>query len=240
MDRFGNLYIADQYHGLIRKVDTNGTISTIAGVGSNESFSGDGGPATNAELWLKNDPSDIGPAQIAMDGAGNVYFTDVLNQRVRRIDTDGIITTVAGNGSEISSGDGGPATSASLSFPEGVAIGVDGSLFIADYTGMRIRRVVLPHPVSEVATPIGSEVVLASTVSLPDGTATASVQVTFDICTDRRYDGPRCGGNANRRCDAVPSRLQSRAAPNLLRGQHNSNFRRSSTSMLFVAGGPLR
>ena len=100
-DALGNLYIADVVNSVIRKVDTAGNITTVAGNGT-AGFSGDGGPATAAEL--------NGPFGVVPDSAGNLYIQDTLNARIRRVDaTTGIITTIAGNGTSGLAGDGGPA-----------------------------------------------------------------------------------------------------------------------------------
>jgi sugar lactone lactonase YvrE len=131
-DRFGNLYIVDTINNRVRRVDTGGRITTIAGTGS-AGFSGDGGPALSARLDT--------PHGIAVDGAGNVYIADPPNHRIRKVDTGGRITTVAGNGSSGYNGDGIPATSARLNSPKGVEIGPDGLLYIADNNNHRVRRV---------------------------------------------------------------------------------------------------
>ena len=133
LDAGGNLFIADTNNQRIRRVDaTTGIITTIAGSGS-ESFGGDGGPATDAGL---NSPNGV-----ALDAAGNLFIADSDNVRIRRVDAEsGIITTVAGNGSVIFSGDGGPATSAGMS-TDGVALDAAGNFFIADSRANRIRRV---------------------------------------------------------------------------------------------------
>jgi uncharacterized protein (TIGR03437 family) len=130
VDSAGNLYIADEHNNRIRKV-AGGIITTIAGNGS-EGFSGDGGPATSATLEL--------PFGVAVDSAGNLYIADFENSRIRKV-SGGTITTVAGNGSVGFSGDGGPATSASLAFPAGVAVDSAGNLYIADSDNNRIRKV---------------------------------------------------------------------------------------------------
>jgi streptogramin lyase len=110
-----------------------GIITTVAGNGV-QGFSGDGGPATSASLRS--------PEGVAVDGSGNVFIADTGNQRIRRVDAaTGIITTVAGNGVQGFSGDGGPATSASLSRPFGVAADSFGNLFTADTENQRIRQV---------------------------------------------------------------------------------------------------
>ena len=134
VDSNGNYFIADYGNNRVRKVDTNGIINTIAGNGT-AGFSGDGGPATNASL---NHPSGI---RIL---GGNLFIADSSNQRIRKIDQNGTITTVAGNGVAGFSGDGGPATSASLNFPFAVALSPTGNLFIADNQNSRIREVTFP------------------------------------------------------------------------------------------------
>lgn len=107
-------------------------ITTVAGTGAN-GFSGDGGPATAAALgWVKD---------VAVGPDGSLYIADATNYRVRRVGPDGVITTVAGNGVDLFLGDGGPATLAGLSYPDQVAVGPDGSLFIGDSRANRIRRV---------------------------------------------------------------------------------------------------
>ena len=133
-DADGNIYIPDTENHRIRKVDTEGIITTFAGTGE-EGFSGDGGPATEAELnW---------PTGVAVDDAGNLYIADRNNERVRRVDPEGIITTFAGTGEwgYDSDEDGGPAASALLNWPTGLALDVDGNLYIADEYNNRIRRV---------------------------------------------------------------------------------------------------
>jgi sugar lactone lactonase YvrE len=132
VDRAGNMYIIDTGNHRARRVDTAGRITTIAGTGT-AGFSGDGGPATSARLNT--------PHGIAVDGAGNVYIADPPNQRIRKVDTSGRITTVAGNGSSGYNGDGIPATSARLNYPKGVEIGPDGLLYIADNNNHRVRKV---------------------------------------------------------------------------------------------------
>ena len=135
LDANGNLYIADQLNQRIRRVGPDGIITTVAGNGS-PSFSGDGGPATQAALLL--------PRSVAAASDGNLYFR--VKDRIRRVGPDGIINTVAGNGTEGFRGDGGPANQASLFEPEGVAVSPDGSLYIADSDNNRIRRVSPPLP----------------------------------------------------------------------------------------------
>ena len=132
LDTAGNLYIADQNNHRIRKVSLDGMISTVAGTGV-AGFSGDDGPATSAQL--------NSPPGVAVDSVGNLYIADRLNQRIRKVSPEGIITTVAGSGDEDFSGDGGLATNASLNFPNRVTVDAAGNLYIADTTNLRIRKV---------------------------------------------------------------------------------------------------
>jgi sugar lactone lactonase YvrE len=129
VDASGNLYIGDGNR--IRKVDTSGIIHTIAGTGE-AGFSGDGGPATAARIDHVSG--------IAVDDAGNVYFIDQGNARVRRIDASGSITTIAGNGKDGYSGDGGSATDARINEAEHLWVDA-GAVYIADTYNRRIRRV---------------------------------------------------------------------------------------------------
>ena len=132
VDAVGNLYIADGSNQRIRKVSTDGMITTVAGNGS-YGYSGDGGPATSAQLAY--------PTGVAVDAAGNLYISDNGNQRIRKVTANGTITTVAGNGSSGYSGDGGTATSAQLGAPMNVALDAAGNLFIAEWTNYRVRKV---------------------------------------------------------------------------------------------------
>ena len=132
LDSAGNLYIADSSNRRVRKITASGVITTVAGVGV-EGFSGDGGPATQSRLGR--------PVGLAFDGAGNLYIADSTNNRVRRIDGNGIITTVAGNGVAAFSGDGGLAINASLKTPTGVTVDKLGNLYVADADDNRIRRI---------------------------------------------------------------------------------------------------
>ena len=132
VDAAGNLYIADNFNNRIRRVDTNGIISTVAGHGD-AAYGGDGGAATNASLH--------NPRAVAMDAAGNLYIADSYNLRIRRVDTNGIMSTVAGNGDATYGGDGGAATNASLYYPQDMVSDAFGNLFIADWSNGRIRMV---------------------------------------------------------------------------------------------------
>lgn len=131
VDAAGNIYIVDQDNNRIRMVDQDGAISTIAGTGE-PGYSGDGGPATEAQLDH--------PWGIALDGNGNVYIT-VGPSVVRRIDSSGVITTIAGSGRVGYAGDGGPALQARLNSPEHVAVDGEGNVYIEDTGNNCIRMV---------------------------------------------------------------------------------------------------
>ena len=131
VDQTGNVYVADNGNDRVLRIDVLGVITTVAGTGE-PGYSGDGGPATEARL--------DSPQGLAVDAAGNVYVADEGNYRVRRIDTTGVITTIAGNGEHQSSGDGVPATEAGLN-PAGVAVDGAGNVYVADSYGRRVRRI---------------------------------------------------------------------------------------------------
>lgn len=133
VDAAGNLFIADSGDNRVRKVNAKGIITTVAGTGSpTPAYGGDNGPATNAQL--------NNPYSVTVDAAGNLYIAELGDDRVRKV-TNGIITTVAGNGTEGFGGDGGPATGAKLCNPYQVAVDTAGSLYIADFCNARIRKV---------------------------------------------------------------------------------------------------
>ena len=132
VDQTGKFYIADSGNNRIRRVDTEGIITTVAGTGE-PGFSGDGGQASAAKL---DDPEAI-----AFDAVGDLYIDDYNNERIRRVDQQGIITTVAGTGEPGFSGDGGPATAAKLNEVEDISFDANGDLLIADTSNNRIRRV---------------------------------------------------------------------------------------------------
>jgi sugar lactone lactonase YvrE len=131
-DAQGNLYIADRDHDAIRKVDTNGIMTTVAGTGQ-RGYSGDGGPATKAKL---NRPDGV-----VFDSAGNMYIDDENNSRVRKVDTNGIITTIGGTGEVGCSGNGGPATAGMMANPHGMGFGPDGSLYVSEGDCNVVRKI---------------------------------------------------------------------------------------------------
>ncbi len=142
LDAAGNLYIADTGNQRVRKVSTDGTIRTVAGSGL-AGFSGDGSPATLASL--------NGPRGVAVDAAGNLYIADTGNHRIRRVTSDGVIRTVAGNGTALFLGDGGPATAATLNAPWDIALDASGNLYIADTLNNVIRKVGTTGTITTVA-----------------------------------------------------------------------------------------
>lgn len=180
-DAAGNIYIADSLNLRIRRVDAQGTIQTVAGSGQFR-FTGDGGPAVAATF--------AAPFGMAADPAGNIYFADSDNHRIRRIDPAGRISTFAGNGTPGFSGDGGPATAASLNLPTAVATDNNGNVYIADGLS-RIRRV---GPNGLITTIAGG-----GTLALPpDGALATSLDIAAtSIAADGIgnlfvLDAPRC------------------------------------------------
>lgn len=141
VDKDGNLFIADSSNNRIRRVGRDGVISTYAGNGQ-VGFGGDGGMAAAAQL--------SGVTGIAVDGAGNVYFSQPGSHRVRRVRADGAISLFAGAGTAGFSGDGGAATSALLFNPQGLEVDAAGSVFIADNQNHRIRKVTAAGTISTV------------------------------------------------------------------------------------------
>ncbi len=146
-DAQGNTYFANL--NAVFKLDTNGTITRIAGSGVG-GFSGDGGPATMASLQISL-PGQLFAQGLAVDRAGNLWIGDIGNHRVRKVSPDGIVTTVAGNGVSGSSGDGGPAVEAQLGQPSGLAVDPSGNLFIADLAYNVVREVLLSGIITTVA-----------------------------------------------------------------------------------------
>jgi trimeric autotransporter adhesin len=159
IDASGNLYIGDTYSGRIRKFFPGGIITTVAGGGSSL---GDNGPATQAQLNV--------PLGVAVDASGNLYIADSLNERVRRVGVNGIITTIAGTGQAGFSGDGGPATAALFSNPVGVALDASGNVYVADLDNNRIRRVVQGGPVTTIA---------GTTTSVGDGGPSTQARLVY-------------------------------------------------------------
>lgn len=142
LDGAGNLYIADSFNHRVRKLLPDGTILTVAGTGVS-GYSGDGGPATLAQLGQ--------PDNVILDSAGNLYISDTGANVVRKIALNGTISTVAGNGLQGFGGDGGPATAALLNWPEGLVFDSSGALCIADFHNSRVRKVTADGKIATIA-----------------------------------------------------------------------------------------
>ena len=181
VDATGNLFIADSYNNVIRKVGTNGIITTVAGNGygagygaGGGDYTGDGGAATSAEMDL--------PFCVVVDASGNLLIADNYNNVIRKVGTNGIITTVAGNGYGAGTGvggykgDGGAATNVEMDLPSGVAVDATGNLFIADTYNNVIRKVLIQGPtlVLHDVDP-GNAGAYDVVVSSPYGSTTSSV-----------------------------------------------------------------
>jgi sugar lactone lactonase YvrE len=141
LDAAGNVLFTDFLDNRIRKVDRHGVITTVGG--GSAGFSGGGGSATKAALNF--------PTGLAIDPDGNIYISDADNNRIRRIDGNGVITTVAGTGDGGFGGDGGPATEARLNAPSDLAFDGAGDLYIADQGNDRVRRVDTKGVITTVA-----------------------------------------------------------------------------------------
>jgi uncharacterized protein (TIGR03437 family) len=142
VDAAGNVFVADFGASRVRKIAPDGTITTVAGNGTS-GFSGDGGPAIRAQL--------AGPTGLALDHSGNLFISEYLNNRVRKVSPDGTITTVAGFGGCCAVGDGGPATQAYIPMPHGIAVDSLNNLYIAEWPDSRIRKVTPDGRISTIA-----------------------------------------------------------------------------------------
>ncbi len=163
IDTYGNLYIADTGNQRVRKVNPDGIVTTVAGNGSVGS-AGDGGSATSAQL--------NNPVSIIIEGDSNLYIVDSANQRIRKINSSGIVTTIAGNGNAGFSGDGGIAINAELNNPSGIALDKNGNFYIADVSNDRIRKVSATPPTSLSFDPVNTTAVCSASVFSLTATAT--------------------------------------------------------------------
>lgn len=168
-DAAGNTYVADHEANRVRRIDQSGRVSTFAGTGD-RGFSGDGGAATAARLES--------PTALAVDGRGNVFVTDKGNGRVRRIDAGGTITTVAGGGSD-PLGDGGPATSALLQEPSGLAVDAAGNVFVAERGNRRVRKMNTAGTISTFA---------GGGTGRSEGNGVPATSVAFSVTASLAFD----------------------------------------------------
>jgi hypothetical protein len=172
-DKFGNLYIADLENNRVRKINTSGVITNFAGNGI-YGFSGDGGPATSAQLWV--------PWNVTADDTGNIYISDRGNFRIRKVNTAGVISTFAGDGSDAFTGDGIPATNAQFS-PDFIRMDTSNKLYIGDNINNRVLMIDHSSIIHNVAGDGGS----LSGIEGDGGPATAAViyyptGLAFDAC----------------------------------------------------------
>lgn len=145
VDALGNVYFTEESNSVVRMVNALGIISTVAGTGTS-GYSGDGFAATNAQL---NNPRGL-----AFDAAGNMYFSELGNDVVRKVDLLGTISTIAGNGTSGFAGDGGPATAALLNSPVGLSTDASNNLYIADVNNNVVRRI---NPTGTISTFAGNQ-----------------------------------------------------------------------------------
>jgi sugar lactone lactonase YvrE len=208
----GSVLIVDSGGHNVRSVATDGKIATIAGTGE-AGNKGDGGPATAATLTT--------PIEIAFDPFNNLYISDTNGQRIRRVNTAGVISTIAGTGEVGFSGDGGPAGSARLSTPSGVSLNAAGDLFIADGGNNRIRVITNPQPFSPPGTgggrldvPAGS----AQCKTIPARTTTKGDPGRVKLSAEQLLINQRIAQAAVRRVNAVQSWLDAGLTTNDLCG----------------------
>jgi uncharacterized protein (TIGR03437 family) len=143
VDASGNLYATDSSNCIVVKISPAGVMKVVVGAAAGCGFSGDGGPATSAQLFTPN--------AIALDAAGDLFIADTNNNRIRKVALDGTISTVAGAANSSFTGDGGPANAAALYAPMGVAVDSAGNLFIADTSNNRIRKVTPDGTIQTIA-----------------------------------------------------------------------------------------
>ena len=177
IDAQDNLYAAEYVGSAIWKIAADGSAAVIAGTGV-PGFSGDGGPATAAQV--------NGPSGVTLDSGGNIYLADTVNHRVRRIAPDGTISTFAGTGVAGFSGDGGPATAARLQSPAETVIDAAGNVYIADYNNRRVRVV---SPGGVISTIAGNGVFDLSPIYPQAGDGGPALNAVFDTASSAAF-GP--------------------------------------------------
>jgi hypothetical protein len=203
VDPAGNVYVADKEANRVRKFAPRGVISTFAGNGK-AGFGGDGGPANQAQLNR--------PESIAIDVAGNVYIADVENFRVRRVATDGVITTIAGNGENNRGGDGGPASRASFGSVFDVAVGCTG-VYVTDIQS--VRKIALTAPLiayNGVMDAAGKTPIAAGQPFSISGCNLAEASAA----ADRNQPLPQTLGRTSVTVNGVPATLSSVAATRIM------------------------
>ena len=171
----GSLYFCDIAFHVIRRVDKEGRISTVAGSGK-KGYAGDGGIATKALL--------AEPYEIKFDTDGSMYFVEMVNNLVRKVDRAGTISTVAGTGQSGFSGDGGPARAATFNKPHSIALDGKGSLFICDIGNQRVRRVELEAGVVTTFTGTGEKSVPKNGSSFVDAAVSGPRAIDFTAMGD--------------------------------------------------------
>ena len=193
-DHSNNYYVADQNNNRIRKVNAGGIISTIAGTGI-AFYGGDGGPATAAKVQ--------GPTGVAADQAGNIYIADNGNNRIRKITSAGVISTIAGSATYGFTGDGGPSTAARLYYPRAVFVDISGNIYISDLNNYRVRRI---NSLGVISTVVGNG---TAGFAGDGGPATAAeIDQSSGVCVDFSGNLYVCD-NANNRIRKISANIHA-------------------------------
>jgi sugar lactone lactonase YvrE len=244
VDAAGNLYIADNENSVIREVDVNGTITTVAG---------NGGKRDRLNGPLQRDMSLSYPTAVATDRAGNLYIADTENSLIRKLDTDGLITTIAGNGNDDYSGDGGPAVGAAIGWPQGIAVDPAGNVYVSDVDYSVVRKVDTDGIITTFAgtgdygyggdNGPATEAQLAYPNGLSVDTANQLLIADTDNCVIRRVGlsgaittvaGTSCGGEINQANRHARARKGTRTPPSATAAK----LRKSLTHPRIASFGP--